>query len=174
MIPLVAENFVGLGGGRAVGGFDDRVGLDLRGDFFGHRALHGGGDKHVAFAGEKFLVGDGFAVGVVEQVAVLAVVEAEVIDVDAVLVVNAAFAFRDGDDQRRRVPPGAGRHGSRRFPNPWMAILAPSMVLFCVARNLRSTFMTPRPVASSRPTEPPRWTGLPVTTPSSWWPTIML
>ena len=35
-------------------------------------------------------------------------------------------------------------------------------------------FMTPRPVASSRPTDPPSVTGLPVTTPSSWWPTIML
>jgi hypothetical protein len=68
----------------------------------------------------------------------------------------------------------APRASSRRavwkptLPKPCTATRMSVNTFPCVFRNLRRTFMTPRPVASSRPTEPPMLTGLPVTTPSAW------
>src|SRR5207244_7454851 len=50
------------------------------------------------------------------------------------------------------------------FPNPWIATRAPFRDMPSRASASRVTNMTPRPVASRRPSDPPISTGLPATT----------
>ncbi|MNV68623.1 hypothetical protein D3C71_1614890 [compost metagenome] len=59
------------------------------------------------------------------------------------------------------------------LPKPCTAMRAPSIFrpVWCAAS--RPTVNTPRPVASRRPSEPPRSTGLPVTTPVAVSPVFM-
>ncbi len=60
------------------------------------------------------------------------------------------------------------------LPKPCTATRAPSMLMFRrrIATSLPTT-NTPRPVASTRPREPPRGIGLPVTTPVAVVPWFM-
>jgi hypothetical protein len=46
-----------------------------------------------------------------------------------------------------------------------MAMRAPPIGMFKRRIASHPTTKTPRPVALTRPSEPPRWTGFPVTTP---------
>ena len=85
---VVAQDLVGVGRGGAVGAFADDAGSDVRRDVGVDGVLHGGGNQHVAVAGEQFFVGDRVAAGEVGELAVLAVVEAGGVDVDAALVVD--------------------------------------------------------------------------------------
>ena len=62
--------------------------------FVGDGVFHRGGDEHVALAGEQFLVGDRVGAGEIGERAVLLVVDAGGVDVDAVFVEDAAAAFR--------------------------------------------------------------------------------
>src|SRR5947209_138961 len=55
------------------------------------------------------------------------------------------------------------------FPNPWIATRAPFRDMPSRASASRVTNMTPRPVASRRPSDPPISTGLPVTTAVTVW-----
>ena len=57
---------------------------------------------------------------------------------------------------RARCPP--------TFPNPWITTRLPLSGIPKSRPYSIMTYMTPRPVASSRPSEPPSDTGLPVTT----------
>ena len=73
-----------------------------------------------------------------------------------------------------------------RHPWSWrsLARLLPTLPKPCTATGTSSTpipsvlkaeriwYMTPRPVASGLPSEPPMETGLPVTTPGTEWPTL--
>jgi hypothetical protein len=60
------------------------------------------------------------------------------------------------------------------LPNPCTATVVPLMSKpRCFALS-RVEIMTPRPVASRRPSEPPISSGLPVTTAVDVWPTCML
>src|SRR5216684_2106787 len=60
------------------------------------------------------------------------------------------------------------------LPNPWMATDAPLMSNPRCFADSRVAIVTPRPVASWRPSDPPSSSGLPVTTAVSVWPTCML
>src|SRR5438093_5799006 len=51
------------------------------------------------------------------------------------------------------------------MPNPWTATLAPFRVSLTFLPASRVAYIMPRDVASSRPSEPPMTSGLPVTTP---------
>src|SRR5207245_9894411 len=51
------------------------------------------------------------------------------------------------------------------LPNPWTATLAPLRFSFTFLPASRVAYIMPRDVASSRPSEPPITSGLPVTTP---------
>ncbi len=92
----------------------------------------------------------------------------EGVDVDAVLVVKAAVVLGDADD---------GVSFSWRslaeleptLPKPCTMTRVPSMDMpRCLMASSQTTEM-PRPVASLRPREPPRLTGLPVTTALTVW-----
>ncbi len=50
------------------------------------------------------------------------------------------------------------------LPNPWTATRAPSRPNPTWRAASRATMLTPRPVASRRPADPPSSSGLPVTT----------
>jgi len=50
------------------------------------------------------------------------------------------------------------------FPKPWTAIVACLMGMRFTLRASATTIITPRPVASTRPTVPPISRGFPVTT----------
>ncbi len=52
------------------------------------------------------------------------------------------------------------------LPNPWIAILAPRMSLFCVFKASAIMMEIPRPVALVRPKLPASSTGLPVNVPN--------
>ena len=56
------------------------------------------------------------------------------------------------------------------LPKPWIAILSPSIATPRRVSVSSSEKKTPRPVASSRPSEPPIASGLPVTTLSTEYP----
>ena len=60
------------------------------------------------------------------------------------------------------------------LPKPWTATVAPLMGKPRCAAASRAVIMTPRPVASRRPSDPPISTGLPVTTAVHVEPTCML
>ena len=53
------------------------------------------------------------------------------------------------------------------FPNPWTATVAPFTLSPTSFAASRMTYAHPRPVASPRPSLPPRLIGLPVTTPGT-------
>ncbi len=65
------------------------------------------------------------------------------------------------------VAPAAAANCANReptFPKPWIATLSPAIARPRRVRVSSSAKKTPRPVASSRPSEPPTASGLPVTT----------
>jgi hypothetical protein len=68
-------------------------------------------------------------------------------------------------EQLAAVPP--------TLPKPCTATRAPSIGRPVSLAASTPTVNTPRPVASTRPSEPPRSTGLPVTTPVAVAPTFM-
>ncbi len=60
------------------------------------------------------------------------------------------------------------------FPYPWTATVAPSRSMPKCRAARRVVNWSPRAVASSRPAEPPIWTGFPVTTAGMEYPRCML
>ncbi len=89
----------------------------------------------------------------------------------------AGCGRRPSSRWRRRSsrPPRASapRQIEPTLPNPCTATVAPfSSKPRCLADS-RATIITPRPVASRRPSEPPISTGLPVTTAVAVWPTCI-
>ena len=59
------------------------------------------------------------------------------------------------------------------FPKPWMATRQPAFFMPSFTKALSQHIITPRPVASLRPAEPPSSMGLPVTTAVVAWPTCI-
>ncbi len=59
------------------------------------------------------------------------------------------------------------------LPKPWMATRWPSSFSPRASAAASSVNVTPRPVASRRPSEPPSETGFPVTQPGTVWPACM-
>ncbi len=60
------------------------------------------------------------------------------------------------------------------LPNPCTATVAVLMSKPRCLADSRAEIITPRPVASRRPSDPPSSSGLPVTTAVDVWPTCML
>ena len=55
------------------------------------------------------------------------------------------------------------------LPNPWMMTRVLSRGMLSFLMDSSQMIMTPRPVASRRPREPPMFSGLPVTTAVTVW-----
>ena len=88
-------------------------------------------------------------------------------------VVDAALPVGDGDDLRAESPASSSAETEPTLPKPCTATVAPLMSKpRCLAAS-RVTIITPRPVASRRPSDPPISIGLPVTTAVDVWPTCM-
>ena len=132
--------------------------------------LERAGREHVAGELEQFGVADRLAAGQLAERPAGARVEQRGGDVESVLVVDAAAGVGDSDDGGAALASAASRVPSRRCRSPESRRGA----LRSVRRAARSASsrqtQTPRPVASSRPSEPPTASGLPVTTLSTEWP----
>ena len=97
---VVPQDFIGLGSGRAVGGFDDAACLNVGRDVAIERVLSGGGNEDVAFAGKNFFIADRVGAGEIDERSVVAVEISGRGDVDAGFIENPAGAFADRDDRR--------------------------------------------------------------------------
>ena len=81
----------------------------------------------------------------------------------------------ESDSATTRAPSSARSPARLRptVPNPWIATRVSGKRRPSFWSAVRMQLRTPRAVAPSRPTDPPTASGLPVTTPSTEWPTFI-
>ena len=140
----------------------DRVGVLVR-----ELALERGGDQHVAVELQQLLVGDVLAALVAgERPGLTARARS-----DPGGTARSGCRRRPGRRRRRRrcspARRAAGRRAPPTLPKPWTTTRASSTAIPRCFRVASVTYMTPRPVALTRPFDPPMATGLPVTTPGT-------
>ena len=166
----ILEDLVGGRRRRAVRALDDELRLDPVGVLRRDHLLERAGREDVGVELEQLLVRD--------RVGVLQPFEAP--PSPACGRAPAARRCRSGCGRRppsprrrppsRRPPGRIGRGSSRRCRSPGRRRACPRVTCPASSHASRRQYSAPRAVASSRPSEPPTFSGLPVTTPSTEWP----
>src|SRR5262249_36464046 len=95
---FVGKDFVGGRSGGSVGAFTDDFCLDARGVLAGDDVLRGRGNQDVAIGQQELFGIISFSLGVADDRLVGITMLQQAIDVDAVLVVEAAIVFSNADD----------------------------------------------------------------------------
>ena len=170
---LRVQDLVGALRRRAVGALDDDLRLDVAGVLLADLVLVGGRDEDVAVELEQVLVADGLGAREALERLVLLVVGEQGRHVDAALDVDAAVDVGDGEDLRARPRSTSAPRSSRRCRSPARRSGCPAASRPRRGAASRAMSMRPRPVASTRPREPPSERGLPVTTEVTVWRACM-
>ena len=152
--------------GGTVRGFGYDFRLDLVGVVQGDDIFQRRGDQDVALQRQKFVVGDaGRARHADDRARTLLVPQRAQGSMPRGLctppresLIATIFAFFSAKSRATAEP---------TLPKPRMATVAPRKLIFFTLQASSTTYRTPRPVASVRPSEPPMETGLPVTTPGA-------
>ena len=130
------------------------------------------GDEDVDVQLEELFIADRVGAGKAVNGSVLCVVREQLLDVETWALWTPPFQSVTATIV---APMSASRSAATEptLPKPWTATRAPcSSKPRCFADS-RVMIITPRPVASRRPSDPPISTGLPVTTAVDVWPTCM-
>ena len=165
---LVAEDLVGDGGGGAVGAFAEDLAADTFGVFAGDDVLGGCGDEDVALVGEEFVLVGRFGLAEAVDGARFSAVFDERGDVDAIGVVESAVVLGNADDGVAlfvKELGGVGADVAEALDDDAAAVDGHAEVL--------DGFVTDDGDAAAggffASAEPPRLTGLPVTTALTVW-----